>query len=821
MALKATITVNEVSLLEVDADPATAGGIAAAVGSIAVLSNGSSGNFWVKTGAGNTAWNPTPFMPSSTVLTTGSVPFANSSGYITQNNANLFWDNTNNRLGVGTATPLHTLHVVTSTVSGNGYLLVDGYGANAVGVRIRGAGGTSASPTAITSGTLFAEFTANGYGTSQFAASETGSIAFVAAETFTNTANGTHMAFYTTPTGSVAEAERLRVTAAGNLVTGSTGSEIYRTTNAGADVVAHITLDPANSLTSGNAFNFDSTNGMVLARANGTRRIARASFGITNNTDTAGSETSDLILSTKTAAGALTDRFKITSAGIVIVGSGAVAQDISGASAFPAFQILGTSVVQMAGIQYSADTIGPVFNLLKSRGASVNTQGLVSLDDEFGRIQFRASDGVNFQAGASIRALVDGTAAAGSMPGRLIFLTTPTGSVTPVERVRIDQSGSMTIGGVLGAALTNNPLSINGNVNNFLQSNVQNLSSGTTASSDIIATADTGTDTTNFINMGINSSGFTDATFTIAGALGGYLYTASSPISIGTGSANDVIFFTGGTLAANEKARIINSSGIFNISGGIRLGTTTDATNGNIRYNGLDVEFYRGTWRTMTFPKHIFDDFTWVTAGSGANPNDVITTLNTGGTGVTTGVVAQMAGVLQLGTGTTNNATGRASTYFNNKVTKYTLNAANPVTFEWRISVPVLATAGVDYQVRAGLMDGTADGAGDPVAGIFFTYNRATSANWIIVARSASTSSTTTTSVTVGAGTIYRLRAECLPGSVTYYIDSGSGYVNVGSASTNVPSVALNPFAKIEKVTTSTATSSLLNLDWFMINLER
>lgn len=114
--------------------------------------------------------------------------------------------------------------------------------------------------------------------------------------------------------------------------------------------------------------------------------------------------------------------------------------DITGLSAIPIFQIQGTSAVQMAGIQYSNDTIGPVFNLLKSRGGLL-AQGLVSNNDEFGRLQFRASDGVNFQAGASIRGLVDGTASAGSMPGRLILMTTPTGSTTPVERMRISQDG--------------------------------------------------------------------------------------------------------------------------------------------------------------------------------------------------------------------------------------------------------------------------------------------------------------------------------------------------------------------------------------------
>lgn len=136
--------------------------------------------------------------------------------------------------------------------------------------------------------------------------------------------------------------------------------------------------------------------------------------------------------------------------------------DITGLGALPIFQIIGTASVQMAGIQYSADTIGPVFNLLKSRGASIGTQGLVSSGDEFGRIQFRASDGVNFQAGASIRALVDGTAAAGSMPGYLSLMTTPTGSTTPIERIRVTSTG-LTIHSA-GVRLGNETDTTNGNI---------------------------------------------------------------------------------------------------------------------------------------------------------------------------------------------------------------------------------------------------------------------------------------------------------------------------------------------------------------------
>ena len=88
------------------------------------------------------------------------------------------------------------------------------------------------------------------------------------------------------------------------------------------------------------------------------------------------------------------------------------------------------------------------------------------------------------------------------------------------------------------------------------------------ASSDIIATADTGTDSTNYIDLGINNSGYSVGTWTINGALDGYLYTSDTNLSIGAVGANKYVsIFTGGTLAANERLRV---TGI----GSVGIGTT-------------------------------------------------------------------------------------------------------------------------------------------------------------------------------------------------------------------------------------------------------
>ena len=57
----------------------------------------------------------------STALTAGSIPFATTSGYLTQDNTNLFWDDTNNRLGIGTASPTYKVDIQDSVAGATGF----------------------------------------------------------------------------------------------------------------------------------------------------------------------------------------------------------------------------------------------------------------------------------------------------------------------------------------------------------------------------------------------------------------------------------------------------------------------------------------------------------------------------------------------------------------------------------------------------------------------------------------------------------------------------------------------------------------------------
>jgi hypothetical protein len=71
---------------------------------------------------------------------------------------------------------------------------------------------------------------------------------------------------------------------------------------------------------------------------------------------------------------------------------------------------------------------------------------VVQNGDSFAALTFGGFDGVANIIGARIDAAVDGTPGTSDMPGRLVFSTTPDGSATPTERMRIDSSGNVGIG---------------------------------------------------------------------------------------------------------------------------------------------------------------------------------------------------------------------------------------------------------------------------------------------------------------------------------------------------------------------------------------
>ncbi|MEP6746708.1 MAG: hypothetical protein ABJB86_03220 [Bacteroidota bacterium] len=134
-----------------------------------------------------------------------------------------------------------------------------------------------------------------------------------------------------------------------------------------------------------------------------------------------------------------------------------------------------------------------------------------------------------------------------------------------------------------GSTSSFNAIVARGSVNNYLQLNIQNKSNGTSASSDIVATADNGTESINYVDMGINSS--TNTQNIMGASNDGYLYTTGNNFLIGNATASkSLVFLTGGTTqSTNERMRIDGS-------GNIGMGVTAPAqkldVNGNLKLSG-------------------------------------------------------------------------------------------------------------------------------------------------------------------------------------------------------------------------------------------
>lgn len=160
-----------------------------------------------------------------------------------------------------------------------------------------------------------------------------------------------------------------------------------------------------------------------------------------------------------------------------------------------------------------------------------------------------------------------------------IFVTMPA-----EQAVYQETDGSLKlIGGIIevsldgtesGNALPNVAFQAFSTIDSYMQSNMQNLDSGASASADYVITADEpyGTDTNNYIDLGMASSGYNYPEFGGIGALNGYIQATGSALVIQAGkyganvaaanaSATDIVFQAGDLLAGGERARIKGSTG--------------------------------------------------------------------------------------------------------------------------------------------------------------------------------------------------------------------------------------------------------------------
>lgn len=91
----------------------------------------------------------------------------------------------------------------------------------------------------------------------------------------------------------------------------------------------------------------------------------------------------------------------------------------------------------------------------------------------------------------------------------------------------------------------------------YAQINVRNLHPGNNASSDIVATANNGDESTNYVDMGINSSTFSGY---VGGVNDAYMYTTGNNLWVGTLGINKNIYFITDNTGTTNSRLTINSA---------------------------------------------------------------------------------------------------------------------------------------------------------------------------------------------------------------------------------------------------------------------
>jgi lysophospholipase L1-like esterase len=201
-------------------------------------------------------------------------PFGNAAIGAPPNNARLLLSR--NAAPIPDGESNNTLHV--AGADGLGVTATfDAFG-GVVQLQGRRSRGTAASPTALLSGDIILTLAGRGYGATGYASSARGFLAHVAAENWTDTAQGTHWDIYTTPVGTTGiGTRRVRVTDAGDMGIDQVAPVCKLDVNGAVRVKSYTvaTLPSAAAGAGQMIYVSDETGGAVLAFSDGTdwRRV--------------------------------------------------------------------------------------------------------------------------------------------------------------------------------------------------------------------------------------------------------------------------------------------------------------------------------------------------------------------------------------------------------------------------------------------------------------------------------------------------------------------------------------------------------------------
>lgn len=334
---------------------------------------------------------------SLTPLTQGSVLFAGAGGLVSQDNTNLFYDDTNNRLGVGTNAPSTAFHTV--------------------------------GDASVTSGSLFVGTTSNPWSALQTNATFTqqGTFNTVASVVFSNTAGDTSGFTAFKARGTIGSPSAIQsADAIGSYgFTGATDSSNNHFS--GAYLLATATENWATGTNSGTKFEIYTTKNATSVAAGG--RQARV---IVDN---------DGKVIIPGAVNSGTTSFIVGATANTKTATTGVAEFTKDATCQVAISSFGTGV-------------NPALNFLRGRGTAAATTAVQS-GDFLGVITFSGttSSGAGNTLGS---AFISSTATENWSPGcgsRLSFTTCLTGGTTRAEKFGIENDGGITLSNSSSAAV--------------------------------------------------------------------------------------------------------------------------------------------------------------------------------------------------------------------------------------------------------------------------------------------------------------------------------------------------------------------------------
>jgi hypothetical protein len=447
----------------------------------------------------------------------------------------------------------------------------------------RSLGTTLGTQGVLTGGIPLGRITAAGSDGTTFV--EGGRIDFVSDASFGTNSAPTRLVFSATPSGSASPVEYLRIRSDGNIGFGGNGSaavgfynqkDITGATTAYANYVnvdalsgvtstaygyACVLGTQAASFTLANLVHYNASQTTIGSGSTVTNQYgfnaastlsgATNNYGFYSNLASAtgrwnfyanGTADSYFASNNFIFANAGTERARVDGSGRLLIGtSTSIATPLSSSTIGNSqYQQRATGQAEASAFwsAYSTTaTVAPNLLLGRSRG-SLDAQGLVANGDSLGRVVFLGSDGravgtdAGFIRAAVVEGQADGTTASGSVPGRLIFSTTPSGSATPVERLRIDSAGNIAIGSVG----TSPSYSL------FIAKNITGAINGY----GVVTQGIVQSDVTNSVSYFASTAGTQAAAFTLTGLL--HYHAAQGTLGAGSTVTNQYGFTAGSSL---------------------------------------------------------------------------------------------------------------------------------------------------------------------------------------------------------------------------------------------------------------------------------